>query len=123
MKGEFNSSVKAEFKTFVETGSTKLTCEYSFKYNNEEIILNEGVITGYKWYKDHEEINDSNSSVLVLTNLTQSDNGNYLCSIFLNNSQVINSTEINMIVYNRKFFLIFLINWIIKNNSSNIVCR
>jgi uncharacterized protein YegP (UPF0339 family) len=107
LKGEFNSSVKAEFKTFVETGSTSLTCEYTFKYNNEEIILNEGVITGYKWYKDHDEINDSNSSVLFFAKLNQSNNGNYLCSIFLNNSQVINSTEINMTVYKRKLFSCF----------------
>jgi hypothetical protein len=109
LKGEFNSYVKAEFKTFVETGTTNLTCDYTFKFNDTEIILNEGVITGYKWYKDNNEINGSNSSVLAFDNLNQSNNGSYLCSIYLNNSQVINSTEINMTVYKSKIFPCFLI--------------
>ena len=97
--------------TFVENGATYLTCSYTFKYNDSELILNEGVIISYIWYKDEKELQDDPSikvynDILTFENLDKlKHNGNYSCSILLNNLQSFNSTPFEMIIYKSIFFL------------------
>ena len=93
-KGNFEVYVTSESETFVETSSTKLTCNYNYTDLFGKPVNALNITTNYIWERNGYDIADDDlnfekdGKYLTFKHLDQQKhNGSYNCSVRLINSQ------------------------------------
>ena len=91
---------------FVESTELKalLTCNYSAKWENRMIDINEQILK-YEWYRDGVRIIGEENKYLSFDGISQELNGTYECRIIVKDKQTIESQTYDLIVYKCKIFL------------------